>query len=371
MIFKSIQIVFIICVSILSGCGGSETPTSSLPTTSDTTSEITTSEEETETLQPNALLEGVFIDSIVQGVEYISDNSSDIINGITDAQGKFIYRSGSTISFYIGDILLGQTLAAPVLTPVSLVDGAEDEQNEIVTNIGMFLLTLDTDGNPDNGITISEEIRDECIQKAIDFEQTISNFENDNNLLTLLSTLNSSNVFTDENERNLYSAETVQNHIKETLDGLTQQSSSDNSTDNETNLDENGCEEDFSMIGTWKGISTVSLAEDVSKTCTYEQTLVFESNPDGNPSGTVDVVIVESTTDSCEAGSGTVAIKEMDDDLVKIKYTYTHDYENGTIVRYTSYPIFTIISCDTIKYIGAEDMFGQGIVIINTVLVKQ
>ena len=67
--------------------------------------------------------QGEFLDSAVQGLRFITQSQS----GTTDNNGRFNYRTGETISFYVGDILLGSAPAKDTMTPVDLVAGAIDE----------------------------------------------------------------------------------------------------------------------------------------------------------------------------------------------------------------------------------------------------
>lgn len=109
---------------------------------------------------------GYFIDSAVEGMRYVTSSG---ISGVTDASGAFLYGTGDTVTFYIGDIEVGQAAGTAVLTPVSLVPGAVDETNATVTNIARFLQSLDSDGNADNGITISAAVATAATGQSIDF----------------------------------------------------------------------------------------------------------------------------------------------------------------------------------------------------------
>ena len=63
--------------------------------------------------------EGVFVDSPVQGVRYVTASGS----GTTNASGVFVYLAGEIVAFYVGDILLGQTSDKAEVTPIDLVAG--------------------------------------------------------------------------------------------------------------------------------------------------------------------------------------------------------------------------------------------------------
>ena len=104
---------------------------------------------------------GQFIDSPVQGLGYIAtggDGSSFTDNqrsGTTDDEGEFGYVQGDFISFFLGGIELGSSLAERFLTPNDLFPGGGTGP----TNLARFLLTLDADGDPSNGIQISPAVQ--------------------------------------------------------------------------------------------------------------------------------------------------------------------------------------------------------------------
>lgn len=124
-------------LSILSGCGGDAT----VPGQGSI-----------------ATQEGQFIDSPVQGLRYDAGSG---ITGVTDAQGMFRYVQGKDISFFIGDTLLGTAEGSQIMTPANLAK-AENENNGIsspaLLNRLRLLQALDADGNPDNGITLLENV---------------------------------------------------------------------------------------------------------------------------------------------------------------------------------------------------------------------
>ncbi|MCP4347788.1 MAG: serine hydrolase [Desulfobacterales bacterium] len=111
--------------------------------------------------------QGIFLDSPVEGLFYISGNQS----GYTDSEGKFTYEEGKSVTFKIGDIVLGEAPGKAVITPIDIVQGAADETNQAVTNILRFIQTLDDDYNPDNGIFISEEVREKASGKNVVFSE--------------------------------------------------------------------------------------------------------------------------------------------------------------------------------------------------------
>lgn len=97
---------------------------------------------------------GVFKDGNVEGVEYRSGEQS----GITDADGTFVYEVGETVTFSLGGVTIGTVEGREVVTPLEMVDGASVSDDAILNRV-RFLLLLDSDGDPDNGIQVSDGVR--------------------------------------------------------------------------------------------------------------------------------------------------------------------------------------------------------------------
>lgn len=172
------------------------------------------------------LKEGIFADAPVKGVVYHSGDRY----GITGWGGTFQYREGETITFKIGGIVLGKTAAKATITPVDLVPGAVNEKDPTVANIARLILSLDVDGNLDNGIVISEDIRNEAAWASFDFSLSTRDFGENADIEAFFDTLNALSLldYRDENkngvieqremiERKLLSAEEAQEHLRDTL----------------------------------------------------------------------------------------------------------------------------------------------------------
>jgi|Laugresbdmm110sn_1035088.scaffolds.fasta_scaffold10414_2 hypothetical protein len=94
---------------------------------------------------------GVFVDAPVEGLAYESGG----ITGTTDSAGKFTYVVGQNVSFSVSGVTLPAVLGASLLTPVDLVGASSPDSPESVY-IARFLQSIDSDGNPDNGIRIDK-----------------------------------------------------------------------------------------------------------------------------------------------------------------------------------------------------------------------
>lgn len=154
---------------------------------------------------------GVFIDSPVAGLDYVSGGHS----GVTDAHGLFTYEVGHDVTFSVGKIVLGTGPGAPVMTPVSLIPGAKDENNQAVYNIAWLLLALDDDINPGNGILLTDALRESAAGSTVDtvvFNVTPLDFLAANALL-----VNALTSFTSVGSRDLSSVTGVKAHLRDSI----------------------------------------------------------------------------------------------------------------------------------------------------------
>ena len=133
----------LVTASILLGCGGGP---------GDTTTQTTT---------------GYFIDAPVEGIEY---STSSGITGTTGKNGEFEYKEGDTVTFKVGNIILGSTRGAFIVTPLDLAN-TTDTSDQKVRNIAGLILYLDNDQNPANGIII-DRTKIPNISSQIDLSQT-------------------------------------------------------------------------------------------------------------------------------------------------------------------------------------------------------
>lgn len=184
--------IFILGLSLITGCGGVE--------------------------GGEAYLEGTFMAGSVSGLNFKTDSTS----GRTDSHSIFKYKDGETVTFSIGDIVLGSTVATSVVSPIDLVPGAKDAEDPTVTNIAVLLQTLDFDGYVNNGIQIPYGI-DPVIKESIAengkiaFDQSPENFMGDRAVLGLLEELNGVQEFAENTAgaiRQLASIQDARTHLQ-------------------------------------------------------------------------------------------------------------------------------------------------------------
>ncbi len=235
----------------------------------------------------NATQSGVFIDSPVEGLSY----ASATLNGTTDADGTFSYETNETVTFSIGNITLGSTSGAAVITPVDMVNGATSETDPVVTNIARFLQTLDDDGNPDNGIMISNTVSNLAAGKNIDFMLSTSDFENNGNVQTVVADLTAS---TSAGARTLVTATQAQTHLNGSLIALLSGNYSGSFSGGDTGTFSITIDNDGTITGTGQGSDeTFSISGAVNSDgtaaagdATTGASFVMSINRDGTVSGT-------------------------------------------------------------------------------------
>jgi hypothetical protein len=131
---------------------------------------------------------GVFIDSPVAGINYRTASGS----GKTNASGEFSYVAGETVTFSIGNIDLPSALANSTITPLNLAN-TTDVNNQVVSNILVLLQSLDTDGNPTNGIQIASAAHT-AATSSLDFNVAPSAFRTNSLVTSLVANSGSSNT---------------------------------------------------------------------------------------------------------------------------------------------------------------------------------
>ena len=141
-------------VLLLAACGGSDSDESNnfLP-------------------EPPEPATGVLQTGPVANVDYTTATGSR--SGVTNASGEFQYVPGDNLTFAIGDLAFPSVKAAAVITAMNM-GNTRDISADRVTNIVRLLMTLDQDGNPENGITITDTAK--AVASQIDFELPADEF---------------------------------------------------------------------------------------------------------------------------------------------------------------------------------------------------
>ncbi len=188
-------------------------------------------------IQAKALrdLEGEVLTGIfggpVTGLRY----QTPTVEGLTDERGEFRYRTGETVSFLIGRLVLGSVLGAPRLNLAQLnsrVAGNIDKLHDLsLTNLARLFHTLDQDGNPENGVMIAPAVHDIVGSQVImldyppgmhgDNPTGLDSFESNPVIVGLLERLNAEpGVFTAKTPRKLCSAAAARNALRRNIRGI-------------------------------------------------------------------------------------------------------------------------------------------------------
>ena len=114
-------------LSLLTACGSSDLPTN-LPTK-----------------------QGAFVDAPVEGLSFTTSSG---LTGTTNAAGVFNYLAGDTVTFSLGNVNFPPVAAGDLISPIDLF-GASSANHPGALAIARLLQSVDSDGNPDNGIKIN------------------------------------------------------------------------------------------------------------------------------------------------------------------------------------------------------------------------
>jgi cephalosporin-C deacetylase-like acetyl esterase len=145
---------------------------------------------------------GQFVDGPVKGLSYSRPNNDEVFQ--TSAIGSFSYLDGETLTFFLGNITLGD------VTPSTAFITPNDFGNAAI-GIARFLQTLDADSNPSNGIQLSAAVRAaaENFSGSVDFTDLEGS-----DLADFARSANSGPA------RQLISAENAGAHLQATLDDI-------------------------------------------------------------------------------------------------------------------------------------------------------
>ena len=115
-------------------------------------------------------LQGYFKDSAVSGLTYVTSSN---VTGVTRPDGGFDYNPGDSVTFSFGAIEFPRVTASSLITPLNMAEGAVD--SPILNNIAYLLQALDSDDNPDNGITLSPALA-ALAKQTVDFTVSTDRF---------------------------------------------------------------------------------------------------------------------------------------------------------------------------------------------------
>ncbi len=129
----------------------------------------------------DSIREGVFVDSPVEGLRFEAPGRE----GFTDAEGTFLYDSGDTVSFFVGDIPIGSVRGAREISILDIFPDALSDDRRVI-NLAVFLQSLDADGDPEDGIDLTQVVTAPDDADLIDFDRPTEDFREDSGFLDLI-----------------------------------------------------------------------------------------------------------------------------------------------------------------------------------------
>lgn len=192
---------------------------------------------------------GQFVDSPVGGLEYLRSNKGTELY-LTNDNGEFQYQEGETVTFKIGQLTLGSAKGGATISPRDIASEAGS------INVARVLQTLDDDGDPTNGITISADVRSKAATVT-----TPRHIGETSNLDEIADEI--TNLSADEN-LSLVSEEQAKAHLDETLASI--------SGSEVTSCSDEGAEQ--ISVSDFDGLTLGMIAED--------ETLLFQFRSDGS-----------------------------------------------------------------------------------------
>ncbi|OJS99269.1 hypothetical protein BEE62_03670 [Marinobacter nauticus] len=125
---------------------------------------------------------------------------------LTNDNGEFQYQEGETVTFKIGQLTLGSAKGGATISPRDIASEAGS------INVARVLQTLDDDGDPTNGITISADVRSKAASVA-----TPRNIGETANLDEIESEITS---LSSNKDAPLVTADQAEAHLEETLSSI-------------------------------------------------------------------------------------------------------------------------------------------------------
>lgn len=152
-------------------------------------------------------LTGQFVDSPVGGLEY-QRSGKGTTTYLTNDNGQFQYQDGETVTFKIGQFTLGSAQGGATISPRDIAQDAG------AISVARVLQTLDEDGDPTNGITISADVRSNAAKVATPRNIGATQNLNEGDIAAEITSLSSRQGVT------LVSAEQAEAHLEETLSSI-------------------------------------------------------------------------------------------------------------------------------------------------------
>jgi predicted acyl esterase len=163
----------------------------------------------------DSALTGSFLDGPIRGLRYRTPSRE----GITDEQGRFFYKPGETVTFSVGDLVIGNAIGSDHLTVANLYNrddirdpGKPNFLHPATVNRARFMQSLARETDLRNGVVIDDTVEDVVRPHAphITFDADTETFE---------QAILASKVF-DELGLRLRGAAEARNHLRRAHAGI-------------------------------------------------------------------------------------------------------------------------------------------------------
>lgn len=141
---------------------------------------------------------GVFGTIPVAGLDY---RQGDGTVRTTDDQGRFAYSGDADLTFAIGDLTLGRATAAPRVTETGLGGDNDAPLDTPVLHTLILLHSLDADGDLNNGIQLTDTIRQGVSNAAASLDPAQDSAAFNTALLSVVTDLEQTGAFSDTDPR--------------------------------------------------------------------------------------------------------------------------------------------------------------------------
>lgn len=132
---------------------------------------------------------GTFIDVPTKNLKYVTPT----LSGYTDENGKYQYKDGEKVKFYLGDMLLGEVAGGEIVTPYTLAgDTNISNPSQKAKNIARLLQSLDSNQTDEDRILLPESV------KTLNIDEFNISTLTENDMNTILTRANSNNSLVDE-----------------------------------------------------------------------------------------------------------------------------------------------------------------------------
>ncbi|MDF3014580.1 MAG: hypothetical protein K0Q78_2784, partial [Cellvibrio sp.] len=197
-------LIAVLLSALLSACGGDYKKDKSHSSSSKSQSSLpaVASSAQASSSSPTIAV-GVLVDAFVVGISYRTPTQA----GVTNAQGEFNYLPGETVTFSIGALEFPPLPAKSLVTPLDMAQSL-NPASPVVLNIARLLQSLDVDGDPANGISISPAAALAATQ--VDFNLDLAQFASSTAVTNLIA--NSGSTTT-----TIVSVEQALTHLRESL----------------------------------------------------------------------------------------------------------------------------------------------------------